>query len=190
MFCTQCGAQNHPEAKFCSECGASTVVSVTHVTHVSPMPSSMGGVLPYAGFWFRTLAAVIDGVLIQVAALVLVLPLAFSMGVSMADSATPESIEAAGGAIGFLVAVLVQWLWFTVAESSSWQGSLGKKMLGLKVTNEQGGRIGFGEANVRYWSKILSAMLFCIGFLMVAFTNRKQGLHDKIARTLVIKTST
>lgn len=190
MFCTQCGAQNHPEAKFCGACGAQIVLSVTPVV---PMPTSVMAAfgarpLPkYAGFWFRTLAAVIDGVLVQVAALVLVFPLAFSMGASMADSVSAEGIEAAGGVLGFFVGLLVQWLWFTVAESSPWQASLGKKLLGLKVTNEEGARIGFAEANVRYWSKILSAILLCIGFLMVGFTARKQGLHDKIARTLVIK---
>lgn len=60
-------------------------------------------------------------------------------------------------------------------------------MVGLKVTDENGARIGFGKANGRYWSKILSALILFIGFVMVAFTEKKQGLHDKIAGTLVVK---
>jgi len=58
-------------------------------------------------------------------------------------------------------------------------------MLGIKVVDEQGQRIGFGRANGRYWSKVLSGLLLGIGFLMVAFTDLKQGLHDKITDTLV-----
>lgn len=48
-------------------------------------------------------------------------------------------------------------------------------------------QIGFGKANGRYWSKIISALILFVGFLMVAFTEKKQGLHDKIAGTLVIR---
>ena len=93
------------------------------------------------------------------------------------------NIELLGGMIGFLVG----WLWFTIPESSKWQATVGKKMLGLKVTDENGERIGFGRANARYWSKIISFLVLCVGYLMVAFTERKQGLHDKIAGTLVVK---
>ncbi len=89
--------------------------------------------------------------------------------------------------MGFVVGFLINWLWFTLAESSNWQASIGKKMVGLKVTDENGDRISFGKANARYWSKILSALIFFVGFLMVAFTGKKQGLHDKIAGTIVVK---
>ena len=53
--------------------------------------------------------------------------------------------------------------------------------------DENGERISFGRANGRYWSKILSAFILCIGFLMAGFTKKKQGLHDIIAGTLVVK---
>ena len=86
-----------------------------------------------------------------------------------------------------IMGILIQWLYFTVSESSSWQATLGKKMFGLKVTDMAGNKIGFGKANARYWSKIISAIILLVGFLMVAFTKQKQGLHDIIAGTLVIK---
>ena len=60
-------------------------------------------------------------------------------------------------------------------------------MFGLIVIDLDGNKIGFGKANGRYWSKILSAIILCIGFIMVAFTQRKQGLHDVFAGTFVIK---
>jgi uncharacterized RDD family membrane protein YckC len=52
----------------------------------------------------------------------------------------------------------------------------------------EGQRISVFRANVRYWSKLLSALILDIGFIMIAFTKRKQGLHDIIAGTLVLKT--
>lgn len=82
---------------------------------------------------------------------------------------------------------MIEWLYWTVFESSSWQATPGKRMLGLRVTDMDGNRIGFGRANARYWSKILSFLILLIGFLMVAFTRRKQGLHDLIASTLVLR---
>lgn len=81
----------------------------------------------------------------------------------------------------------LSWIYFAGLESSSIQATVGKKLLGLKVTTLSGKRIGFLRASARYFSKILSRLIFMIGFLMVAFTKKKQGLHDKIAQTLVIK---
>jgi uncharacterized RDD family membrane protein YckC len=73
-------------------------------------------------------------------------------------------------------------------ESSSYQGTLGKMIFGLKVTDLYGNRISFERATGRNFAKILSAMILGIGYLMVAFTERKQGLHDLLAGTLVRRT--
>ena len=78
-------------------------------------------------------------------------------------------------------------LYFTLCESSTWQATLGKRMLSLRVTDLHGRRIGFGQANGRYWSKIISGLLLFMGFLMVGFDRKKQGLHDKLAGTLVVR---
>jgi uncharacterized RDD family membrane protein YckC len=72
-------------------------------------------------------------------------------------------------------------------ESSSMQATLGKMALGLKVTDLNGKQISFGKATGRYFAKIISAIILLIGFIMVAFTEKKQGLHDMIAGTLVVK---
>lgn len=69
----------------------------------------------------------------------------------------------------------------------SWQGTLGKRILSLKVTDEAGNRISFGRATGRFFAKILSSMFCCIGFIMIGFTERKRGLHDMIAGTLVMR---
>ncbi|NLX25897.1 MAG: zinc-ribbon domain-containing protein [Lentisphaerae bacterium] len=184
MFCPQCGTKNTQEAQFCVSCGTQlSLVAEPALRH----PASSITTPRFAGFWFRTLAVVIDFVLCQVASVFLVLPLGFALGASMAGTSSVSEIEATAEGLGFVLGVLIQWLWFTIPESSKWQATIGKKMVGLKVTDENGERIGFGKANGRYWSKILSAILLFVGFLMVAFTAKKQGLHDKIAGTLVVK---
>ena len=83
--------------------------------------------------------------------------------------------------------LLTTWLYYALLESSSWQATAGKKLLGLKVTTLDGQRIGFFRATARFFSKFLSRFLFSIGFLMVLWTKKKQALHDKIARVIVVK---
>lgn len=82
---------------------------------------------------------------------------------------------------------LIQWLYFALFESSSLQATPGKLLAGTKVTDMQGRRIGFGRATTRALAKGLSAMLCYIGYLMAAFNDRCQTLHDMIAQTLVLK---
>ncbi len=184
MFCPQCGANNSQEAKSCASCGAQLALAAEPaIKQSAALPTTP----KFAGFWLRTLASIIDTVLCQVAVVILVLPLGFALGASMAGTSSLYEIEAAGQGLGFVLGVLIEWLWFTIAESSKWQATIGKKMVGIKVTDENGERIGFGKANARYWSKILSALILFVGFVMVAFTEKKQGLHDKIAGTLVVK---
>lgn len=129
----------------------------------------------------------IDGVLVQVTTVFVVLPVALSIRASIVGISTLEQIQAAHQGLGFLVGAHIHWLYCTISESSPWQATLGKKMLALQVTDQRGRRLRFGQANARYWSKLASLLILGVGFLMVAFTEKKQGLHDKIARTLVLK---
>ncbi|MBF0417306.1 MAG: RDD family protein [Magnetococcales bacterium] len=183
MFCTQCGTKNDESDRFCSQCGVTLPGAAGDTMAVEPSLAPPR----YAGFWFRFLAAIVDALLCQIVIVVIALLLGFALIASMTPTFSESEIMNAGSGMGFLVGILVQWLWFTVSESSRWQATLGKKMFGLRVTDEQGGRIGFGRANTRYWCKILSTLILFIGFVMVAFTKKKQGLHDKIADTLVIR---
>lgn len=86
-----------------------------------------------------------------------------------------------GGMIGF------SWLYFVLFEISEMQATPGKKLLGLKVVDLSGEKIGFWRGTVRYFSKTLSRLFLMFGFLMIAFTKKKQALHDKIASTLIIE---
>jgi len=86
-----------------------------------------------------------------------------------------------------IIGLIVGIAYFVGFESSAYQATPGKMALGLIVTDTDGRRISPMRAVGRYFAKILSGLILLIGFIMVAFTERKQGLHDMIASTLVVK---
>lgn|GEM_PF-1720263 len=139
----------------------------------------------YAGFWIRVLSYIIDTLIMSV----IFCPLGFLVGAAgVASGMDGDSPEMTGANLILnVVSVIVGWLYFGFMESSSWQATLGKKLLKLKVTDMNGQRLSFANATGRYFAKILSGMICGIGFIMVAFTDKKQGLHDMLASTLVVK---
>ena len=88
--------------------------------------------------------------------------------------------------IGFLLTLVLRWLYFALMESSDWQATLGKRALGIKVTDDAGERIDFGRATWRYASAAVSYLILYIGFMLAGWTARKQALHDLIAGTCVV----
>lgn len=153
------------------------------VADVGPQKPSYGQYTGYAGFWVRFVASFIDQIVVGIAgALVGVIA-----GILMVGAGTdPESVGAQ--VLLQLVGVLINLAYFAGMESSDAQATLGKMAMGLKVTDVYGRRISFGRAVGRTLGKILSGLLLGIGYLMVAFDDRKQGLHDKLASTLVMRT--
>lgn len=127
----------------------------------------------YAGFWIRLLAYILDAIVLGIITFPLVRVLS-TMGI--------------GDSSSNILSIAISWMYFAVFESSDWMASPGKKVLGLIVTDEQGMKISIGRATRRYLAKIVSALILGIGFIMVAFTARKQGLHDKLFHTLVLRT--
>ena len=81
---------------------------------------------------------------------------------------------------------ILVFLYYVPFEASPWQGTIGKKLLKIKVTDLNGLRISFKKSTVRLLSKLLSTQLL-FGYIMILFTNKKQGLHDLIAKTLVME---
>lgn len=136
--------------------------------------------MTYAGFWMRVGAYIIDAIILNIVAAVL----GFILGIGVGAAGGGED---AGGIIGGVFGLVLSWIYFAAMESSQKQATLGKMALGIVVTDEAGGRISFLRAIGRYFAKILSALILLIGFIMVAFTERKQGLHDMLASTLVVK---
>lgn len=123
--------------------------------------------IKYGGFWIRVGAYLLDAILLVIVQLILQQAM---------DSPTQASLASA----------VLGWLYFAGCESMM-GGTPGKLVLGLRVTNMAGGNISFLRATGRYFAKILSGIILMIGYLMIAFSGNKQGLHDKIAGTLVVK---
>jgi uncharacterized RDD family membrane protein YckC len=156
----------------------------------------LGGTVPvrYGGFWRRVAAALIDAVIVNAVMVLLSFVLPIYEKVGMGDISVPDSAMGIGAEfeytpLGTLILVIGTWLYAALMESGPKQATIGKLALSLRVTDIDGDRIGFGQASGRYFAKFLSGFILMIGFLMVAFTARKQGLHDLLAKTLVIRRS-
>lgn len=136
----------------------------------------------YAGFWRRLLAWVIDFTLWL--ALVIALGKLVGGGIRRDNGWLVFTVEPGYAAAN--LSVLIGWLYCAGCESSAWQATLGKRLVGLAVTDENGERISFVRASCRHLSKLLSALPLGIGFLITPFTARKQALHDLISHSLVV----
>jgi uncharacterized RDD family membrane protein YckC len=135
----------------------------------------------YAGFWLRFVAWVMDS------AMLAALPLIVALIIAPIFFTTSRTV-AVLGVIFFIVPVVgtTGWLYYALMESSSYQATMGKRALGLRVVGLNGEPVSFGRASGRFFLKILSSILL-IGYLMAAFTARKQALHDMMAGCIVIR---
>lgn len=143
----------------------------------------------YTGFWIRVAASLIDSFVMYIANVIVMVGL-FFLGVqgNMEQMADPANSGLFFGAIigMYLSMMVINWLYYALMESSKNRATLGKMAVGIVVVNENGERISFAKATGRYFAKILSGLLLGIGFIMAAFDQRKQSLHDRLAKTVVI----
>ena len=145
--------------------------------------------VPFGGFWWRVLAYLIDWAVLNVATSMLGGLMGFGLALPLAGLGVDDQVMTGtvlGAALGG--SFLVNWLYSALMECSKLQATLGKLAVGLMVTDNEGRRLTFLRATGRYFAKFISALVIGIGFLMVGWTERKQGLHDLIAGTLVYKT--
>lgn len=182
--CTSCKSPNASNARFCTNCGA-TMIKADSSPYDSPTSTGGGAMVAeyaFAGFWKRFIAYIIDSILFTTMFAVLV----FVLGGSIAtfDTNSPESMIGAMGI--YLFYYPAWWLYFAFMESSSAQATFGKKAMGIKVTDRNGHALSFGHATGRHCSAFITQLTFTIGYLMAAFTARKQALHDMVAGTLVV----
>ena len=98
----------------------------------------------------------------------------------------PVALTAVFEGAAQLLALFFSWMYFALMESSRLQATLGKLAVGIKVTDLAGNRIGFEKATWRYFGKFISALPLLGGFVMAAFTARRQALHDRMAGCLVV----
>lgn len=202
MHCTSCGYNNISQARFCQECGAELQATtqeegfkqgvaagiVPKATIVKKTrPRATKATIPgiqYADFWRRILATVIDGLLIIIVPFPVVIVTSW-IGRSLAEVEDWGLIT--GFWAGWIFVLVLAWIYYAVMESSSQQATLGKMALGIIVTDQQKRRMSFGRASIRYIGKIISTVTLGIGFIMIAFTRKKQGLHDMMAGSFVLE---
>lgn len=188
MFCQHCGTALPDTATFCSQCGRPTGTAAP-TAPVAPATRAA-----YAGFWLRFLAYIIDSLILSVAGL-LVLVILMVIGFTSFRRVEDWNHEFPVFLLFSVYFPLVilgfvgQWLYFAWLESSEWQATLGKKVLGLVVTDLNGQPVSFARATGRYFAKIISNLTLLIGYVMAGFTEKKQALHDMIASCLVLRRS-
>lgn len=208
-FCQACGNEVATQYRICPACGgrkllpnpppaqAGAPTSPASASAAAPVPAHAPApayrvplpVMPatvkvgpagalYAGFWVRLGAYLLD--------VLIMFGIALCVNVSIGISAPELDYGKAEGLFN-LVAFFVFWLYHAIQESGPHQATFGKRVLGLRVGDEQGQRLSFPRATGRFLGKIMSSLVFGAGFLMIAFSDRKQGMHDKIASTLVLR---
>jgi uncharacterized RDD family membrane protein YckC len=210
MFCSRCGVQVVEGNRFCQACGqevgaavAATPAGAVALPAAGSMSGQVSAPLQYGGFWLRFVAAFVDGLIVGVPFWIVAIVLIFMFGGFGAilhrfptdpQPADPREVLALLAPfflaffLGWLVFMILQWLYFAGMESSERQATFGKSVMSLRVTNYDGQRISFGHATGRYFAKIVSGMIpLAIGYIMAGFTEKKQALHDLIAGTLVVR---
>ncbi len=205
--CPRCGAQVAFGMRFCGSCGIQLFWPTQPTQQPPPIyhqqqqfgsrlqvipTGDVEAIRPYcAGFWRRFAAYIIDSIILVIGELIFIAVFfiaVFSATGGLSTEIPDDYVIAFWFAYNILTFVL-PWLYFTAFEASSKQATPGKMAMGIIVTDLKGNRISFGRANGRYWSKIISTAILLIGYIMIGFTEKKQGLHDIIADTLVLKKS-
>ncbi|MDD1707373.1 MAG: RDD family protein [Methanoregulaceae archaeon] len=209
MTCPKCGKETEQSGHFCQWCGADLKETIT-----KPFPRKRVGAIKtekFAGLAGRFLGGLIDLFFIllfdvMIAAIVSIISWLFGRPDPISETLRmlyqyyyhiPRT-DASGQVVRALVPpqillsaiillFLVPWLYSAYLESSQNQSTLGKLAVRAAVTDMQGNRITFARATIRFFGKILCVLTIFIGFLIIAFTGYKQGLHDKIAGTLVFR---
>ena len=143
--------------------------------------STLSQAVVYSGFWRRVAASLIDSVILSVVGFIL----GMVLGLAMVSGGTDDTevVELTGNVVG----IFLGWLYYALMESSSKQATIGKMVMGIKVTDLEGNQISFARASGRHFGKIISSLILAIGYLMMLWTEKKQTLHDKMAGCLVVK---
>jgi len=183
--CPECGNEVRASDAACKSCGyplgvAASAAESPYTARVLPANTASfaitGGAtaLVYAGFWRRFAAFVIDFIVLTVVFVVI----SVVLGVLFKSSTLTDIFSEIwiGVTLGYFVSL----------ESSRIQATIGKRALGIIVTDVHGDRVSTKRALGRYCAKVLSTATLLIGYFMAGFTEKKQALHDMIAGTLVV----
>jgi uncharacterized RDD family membrane protein YckC len=184
MWCDSCNTVNSADRYKCRNCGAllARPENEEQLEPADQKPARNIESFGYAGFLPRSIAALID---IPIAAV-----FGFAVCILLSIFVIPfRYLDPKKGANTFLIMNLIghsaAWLYYAVLECSEFQGTFGKKLLGLKVTDLEGAPLSFWRSSARYFGHYLSFATLGLGFLMAFFSDRNQALHDRLAGCLI-----
>jgi uncharacterized RDD family membrane protein YckC len=208
LTCENCGTEIPEGASFCARCGSPVSVAQLGPVYVPPAPPpaeeipgpqqfALPQVQPkYAGFWLRAVASLIDRVILSFL-FVLIASFRPAVFLILPDPNTqlhpPATLQEFLLSVphptpaGFLVLLLLMWIYYAAFEASSWQATPGKKVLRLYVTDVFGRPITFARASFHNIGRTISEMTFWVGYIPVGFTEKKQGLHDILAGCVLLR---
>lgn len=180
-------AQKARKAKNCSQCGMvyfddeliqfgdALVCGKCKPLFVQKLKEgvTVGGEMVYAGFWIRFGAKFIDGIILGTVGFAL----AF-VGGSIGGRGTSVFVNFLSNAIGIV---------YVTYFLGKFGATPGKMACGLKVVRSDNEKITYARACGRFFAEILSSIILCIGYIIVAFDEEKRALHDRICDTRVIK---
>lgn len=149
-----------------------------------------GGEIVYAGFWKRVAAYCIDSVIVGMVGGVIAMVIGMVLGLGMAGIGGDGDAMGAGfiaiQLLTNLISIALAAAYYAGFHASAGKATLGKMAVGIKVVRTDGARISIARGIGRYFAAMLSGLILAIGFVMAAFTERKQGLHDMLCDTLVV----
>jgi uncharacterized RDD family membrane protein YckC len=138
-----------------------------------------------ASFWWRLLAYVIDAIIVSVLLSFFASTFIIAMYKEMEGNAVTN--EALLARLKFnLIVFVVSAVYHSIFEATPMRGSIGKRICKLAVVDADGRRLSILKALVRNFSKLLSSIVFGIGYLTILWDDHRQAWHDKIAKTYII----
>ena len=171
--CTGCGTTNQATSAYCHKCGLEL-----------PREAVTGPAMRPAGFWVRATAFIIDPLFLFVVGIIIFFVNGTQEAVSAVDLWAQFSVIDIWWDV--IVPLAIEAVYFTVA-IGVWGRTIGKVVMGVKVVRTDGGRVSIGRAFGRYLAYLLNWLTFGIGFLVIALSPLKRGLHDLIVDTQVVK---
>jgi uncharacterized RDD family membrane protein YckC len=195
LYCAECGRQATAEelARF----GDLLVCPACKNNYVQKLRegAAPAAAVAYAGFWIRVLGWLVDAIILGVVGSIIQVTLLGSLiSIPRPQPGTVPDIGSLGPMMGMLglasllnMAIAACYEAFFVANLSA---TPGKMVIGVKVVRPDGSRVDLGRAFGRYFAKLLSGIILCIGYIMIGFDSQKRGLHDMICDTRVIKSRT
>jgi len=188
--CAGCGTINEAASQYCLKCGLKL-----------PEGAAPGTPLKYGGFWLRLGAFIIDSIVLSVVSSIITTPLMLPAMKEFLGDMPPyyysdyndpavffERVGQFMGAMFLisLVQMLLNCAYYTVGVGK-WGATIGKAACGLKVVRADGARVSYWRAFARYWAHLLNNLTAGLSYLVIAFSGKKQGIHDMICDTLVVK---